>query len=567
MKKLSSILIVSLTLALLSWCGKVVDDTTVSSWNVQWFTTSYVVGVSPVFQKALYGTVIADTIKTVTTNRWGMLEYIHCQPGMQVYKNTIIAKIQANPDDLTYQNWQIQLNVLNDQLANLTTIFSLTEDTLVLQKNIIEHQYDTNSQLLSNLQKSQEYSSSNMESQQELLDQQYKYVTDSKSIDLNKMKTSVATSYKQYLILIKDSLKKVHDVFASSLSVSDKNLSLKQDVLSEYTRLKNLLSTTMNATEFSQYLSAMSDFMSLSATAVGASTPSSSLPQSSSAWVSIDSLYTAYTTLSTTFLSTKSAFDTLSTSYDTVKNTYNNQIKTLDINTNNFQDTTVNTTAIQLDTQLANLQLAQKTLETQLVSSDTNKELQLTSLKNQLLTLKQNIAVLSNSLGGEVLYAGVDGIVKMRALGEDNKVAPNTLLCQIMPTNPGNLSIQVFSYQQFPLGTKVGISNNQWQSLGTWTLVYEYPYKDPATQNYIYEIPAIKFSLKENEKVLVTSSQLVDQKELWIPLQYISPRLEGNLVRRKVWSWTQNIYVTLGNINDSYVQVLSGLNRWDEIVQ
>jgi hypothetical protein len=55
----------------------------------------------------------------------------------------------------------------------------------------------------------------------------------------------------------------------------------------------------------------------------------------------------------------------------------------------------------------------------------------------------------------------------MRAIGEDNKVAPNTLLCQIMPTNPGNLSLQVFSYQQLPLGSKVGIANDQGQFLGT----------------------------------------------------------------------------------------------------
>jgi hypothetical protein len=34
-----------------------------------------------------------------------------------------------------------------------------------------------------------------------------------------------------------------------------------------------------------------------------------------------------------------------------------------------------------------------------------------------------------------VLYAGVDGIVKSRAIGEDNKVAANTMLCQILPQN------------------------------------------------------------------------------------------------------------------------------------
>lgn len=64
-------------------------------------------------------------------------------------------------------------------------------------------------------------------------------------------------------------------------------------------------------------------------------------------------------------------------------------------------------------------------------------------------------------------------------------------------------------------------------------VVYEYPYKDPTTQNYIYEIPVVKFALKENERVIVSLSQKADQGDIWIPLQYISPRLEGNVVRRK----------------------------------
>ena len=96
----------------------------------QWFTSSYVVWNSPSSQKALYGTVIADTIKTITTNRGGILDYVNCQPGKQVYKDTVIAKITPNADDLTYQNSNIQLSTLQEQLNNLTTIFSLTENTL-----------------------------------------------------------------------------------------------------------------------------------------------------------------------------------------------------------------------------------------------------------------------------------------------------------------------------------------------------------------------------------------------------------------------------------------------------
>ena len=567
MKKTSFLFVVFLSLLFVAGCGKQTDETLLATGSVQWFTTTYVVWSSPSFQTSLYGTVIADTTKNVVTNRWGILEYIDCQPGKAVSKNTIIAKIQANPDDVSYQNNEIQLAALHQQLNNLTTIYAFTEDTLALQRTILQDQYDNNIQLFENLEKSKSYTNTSLSYQADLLEQQYDTLTQSKSVDLSKMKTSITNAYKQYLIMIKDSLKKVNDIFsATSFSVSDKDVTMKQQVLSEYSRLKNKVSTTMSADDFSQYLSDMSDLMALAASSISATTPSSALPQSSNVWVSIDGLYTTFTTLSTTFISSKSAFDTLASSYDSVKNTYNGQIKTLDINTDTFDDSTSKSTSLQIDNQIANLQLAQKTLQHQISSSSDSQAIQLTTLKNQLITMKQNIDVLSNSLGGEVLYAGVDGVVKMRALGEDNKVAPNTLLCQISPKDPSNLSIQIYSYQQLQLGSAVWLSTYQWQFLWTWVIVYEYPYKDPTTQNYIYEIPVVKFALKENERVVISLSQKADQNDIWIPLQYISPRLEGNVVRRKNWSGVQNVYVTLWNINDAYVQILSWLNIGDEIV-
>lgn len=250
---------------------------------MQSFSTTYRVGNAPVFQQAMYGTVIADSIKTILTNRGGILEYLDCQPGKEVYKDTIIAKIQANPDDPSYQNGVVQLSTLAEQFDNLTSIFSLTEDTLALQKTILQEQYDNTTQLLINLEKSQDYSASNIDYQQQLLQQQSDYLKDAKSIDLDKMKTSISTAYKQYLIMIKDALKKVNDVFiTSNYSLSDKDIDLKQDVLSEYDRLEGKISDTMSASQFSTYLTDMSDFMVLVAQSVAATTASASLPQSSS---------------------------------------------------------------------------------------------------------------------------------------------------------------------------------------------------------------------------------------------------------------------------------------------
>lgn len=567
MKRFSSIFIALAALFLFAGCWTQTDETFISTWTVQWFTTSYTVGASPVFQTSLYGTVIADSIKNIVSNRGGMLEYINCQPGKSVSRNTIIAKITPNDNDLTYQNSAIQLSVLQEQLHNLTTIFSLTEDTLAVQQDILRDQYDNNAALLANLAKTQWYTYSSLEYQEELLEQQYDTLKTAKSLDIDKMKTSIANANKQYLIMIKDALKKVNDVYASALPVSDKDPQLKQEIISTYTRLHNKVSDAMSASEFSDYLSDVSDLMSLAARGINATTPSAMLPQSSTSWLSLDTLSTAFTTLASTFVGSKSAFDTLASSYDSVKNTYNSQIKTLETNTDNLNDNTAESTKLQIDNQKASLQLAQKTIANQLNSADESQTIQLMSLKNQLLTLQQNIAVLSNSLEGEVLYAGVEWVVKMRALGEDNKLAPNTLLCQITPTDASNTSIQIFSYQRLALGSKVAIADQRGQFLWTGTILYEYPYKDPVTQNYIYEIPAVNFAVKENERVSITLSQSADKNDIRIPLHYISPRLEGNLIRKKVGSWVQNVYVKLWDINDEYVQILSGLNRGEVIVK
>lgn len=385
MKKISIIFFAVFTLFLVTWCGKVVDESIISTGSVQWFTTSYIVGNSPASQKVLYGTVISDSTKNIVASKGGVLDYVDCQPGKKVYKDTIIAKIPPNEDDTTYQNTQTQLDTLQQQYDNLTSVYTLTEETLSSQKGILEDQYDNNVNLLDDIK---------------------------------------------------------HDLRSST---------------------------------------------------------------------------------------------------GTVKS--------------------------QLKTQRTNLLLVQETLQHQMDAADTSKESQLAGITNQILTLEQNMTTLSRWLDGEVLYAGINGVVKMRAIGEENKFAPGTLICQITPTTPWNLSLQIFSYQQLSLWTKVRVTDEQWKKLGVLIITYEYPYKDPTTQNYIYEVPVIKSFFKEGQKVLIVVSQAADSDQLRIPLQYISPRLEGNLVRRKVWKAIQEVYVKLWNIDDSYVQVLSGLKIWDEIVQ
>ncbi|MEI7558505.1 MAG: hypothetical protein WCJ45_07055 [bacterium] len=60
----------------------------------------------------------------------------------------------------------------------------------------------------------------------------------------------------------------------------------------------------------------------------------------------------------------------MAASYESVKNTYNTQLQSADINTTNFENNTSQSTTLQLENQKATMQLAQKTLQTQLSSAD-----------------------------------------------------------------------------------------------------------------------------------------------------------------------------------------------------
>ncbi len=81
-------------------------------------------------------------------------------------------------------------------------------------------------------------------------------------------------------------------------------------------------------------------------------------------------------------------------------------------------------------------------------------------MKNQLISLRQGYQILNNSLAGESLYATVDGVVKIKNANVNNKVVANTMLCQISPSNAGNLQIQVFSSSPIRLGQVVSVVDN-----------------------------------------------------------------------------------------------------------
>ncbi|MEI7562549.1 MAG: hypothetical protein WCJ39_02270 [bacterium] len=129
-------------------------------------------------------------------------------------------------------------------------------------------------------------------------------------------------------------------------------------------------------------------------------------------------------------------------------------------------------------------------------------------------------------------------------MSDGNKLAPSTMICQIVPDGDKNLKIQIYSFNRMPIGQSISFYRRK-ELLGNGQIVYELPYKDAATQNYIYEMVGTSLPVLDGEKVLVKFTAANSDGQLWVPLPYIVPRLEGNYVKKLVNGKIQETPVTL----------------------
>jgi hypothetical protein len=556
-------------LLFLSWCGKTVETTVVSTWNNNIsYTNIYTVWQAQYSKENIYWIVISDWIRNIQNNVGWFIKYLNCQPWATVNKDTIIAQIEPNFQDINVQSSLIQLEYISQQINNLSSIYDRTNYNFDLQSQILQDQYENNLHLLDNLQKQKQFTASDMSVQTQSLESQLWSLENSQNIDQQKIDVSLDNFKKQSSTSLGDWLKKVDDTLQIPW-IWEKDYSLRSDLENQYSNLKDKLDEIddMSNWEFSDYLQDFADFFKLTAKVVIQSDTWSSLPQTSISWPSIDSLYTTYINLSNTILVSKSTLDNTVINYDSLENNYKNQINTMDLNLQTLKDNKWELSDIQIDNQFSNINLSVNSVNSQINSLENNRNIQLATLKNQALTLKQNYEIIGNNLKWENLTAWVDGVVKSQNVMQWNRIPSSTIICQISSSEAWSKKLQIFSYKRLILNQSVAVFNSNSIFLWTGQIIYEYPYKDPATQNYIYEMPNISREIKEWEKVRIVSESLPNQNVILIPLPYVQPRLEWNFVKKKSGLWYQETPVILWDIHNDLIEVLNGLNIGDEIVQ
>lgn len=140
-------------------------------------------------------------------------------------------------------------------------------------------------------------------------------------------------------------------------------------------------------------------------------------------------------------------------------------------------------------------------------------------------------------------------------------------MCQITPTKVASTKIQIFSSRQIPYATHVLFYNDANTLVTSGNITLELPYKDALTQNYIYEFSNNSLHIKEGTKLRVYFDAPQQTNEIWIPLSYVTPKLEGYFVTKQLSGSKQEVQVQVGDIDNGNIQIVAGLKKGDTITK
>jgi len=488
-----------------------------------------------------------------------------------------------------------QINSLKKNLENLSKQNDVSIGDIGVQTKTIEDQIKYLEDQIDYLQNTKALNNKNIT-----------LIKQNKEKELEKLKNNIAITNKQIYTTLQDAFEKIDAVFGITESnknkndsfeiyLSSKNSQLKNDVEAQFRVSKEKLANfnSMSDQQISAYIGEVTSLLKLAAESVNNSVSSPTFSQSQ-----IDGYYSTFISLANTstssLLNTKTSLDNMFSSLQTSENTYDNQINSLEsqitsldsqessIKSNidsmkksleNLKSNKTENITITLDTnkntlqsQVTTLESTNKNIEEQINWLLESKNIQMSSLDNQIVSLKQNSQTLGNNLYWEKLYAWVDGIVKAKKVDINNKISSNTLICEITSNAGEEIKIQIYAPQKM----------NIWQHfeyikddavLWTGSFETELPYKDSATQNYIYETNLKTDVLKEWDKISVKLTQEKNGWSLRVPIQFVLPKLDGQYVNLKTWTGAILKKVQAWDMNNWFVNILSWVNSWDILVR
>lgn len=587
--KIENIVLMSMIL-LLAGCSQSTDQSG-STGDVIGYQKELRITSSAGTNEQLYATVVAENTINVSSSLGGTVEQFFCQPGMAVTAGSVIARVVPDPDDMNTLNSRVQSNSLQWQLVNFSKIWEATTLSFDVQRDILLKQQESNRVQLDLLKKSlanstqqKDLTSWDTALQLASLQDQLATLELAQKTDLDKVVKSVENSRKTLYNTVYDWMKIIDDTFGITAAGKLKNaafdvyVGFNEPVLTArtenmydvyFTKLSQVVSGMTND-EVSQYAADVSSYFTDAATAISKSIVNISFSQTT-----IDGLYSSLRGASNALLATKTTFDTVAASEEALTNSYKNQISTLKINIQNLSTNKSQSASLSLDTnintlksQITTLELGQANVEQQLKNLDNTKTIQLSQLLNQTLSARQSAEILRNNLNGETLKSPISGIIKARLVSQWNKVAPNSLVCQISPHDVANLKLQISSPIKLSQWSPFVVVKND-EIIWSGKVSYELPIIDAVTQNFLYEAKLTgvwSWFMKEGERVEIAVMAEVNPQEIRVPLQFVTPKIEWYFVLLKRGDRIIEKQVFVWLIDNEKIQVLSGLQLLDVIV-
>ena len=564
--------------------------------------------------------VVSDKVKNVLSNNWWIVSYLNCEPWMKVNSKTLVAKITPDWSDPNVKNLVNQKRSLLTQITNLRNIIVSTKsnfasqlNSLNIQKANLETQINILTQNLSKLQQQKKYwvwdittQVHTLKTQLQDLENTKKKLEESKQADLTKLNKSlknIVFSSKSFLaniflkideiFWITDKNKHKNDAFESYLSA--KNTVLKEKIKNEFLKIYGRLPKDSDYDWRSEYLEKVHELLIIVKQAVSDSVSSRVLPRTA-----IDGRYNMFSQYDTNLINLKTNLDNLNQSLKTVKNNYDTQILNLQTqinatknNIDNLQKNKLGSYTSSIDVQInqikAQLDNAKSSLSnvlSQIDSLKSQENIQIKQLDSQLSSLNTSLKNIITNLSVQNIYAGVNWRIKLKKVAEWNKVWPNSLLCQIIP-DKSSLKFQVYTNTLLDTQNWYVYFDINWKKYKV-KVISKLPYKDPISQNNIYETDTkweiqlqnwkkqyidLQDILQEWEVLNVQykrewekNTQKEVSQKLFVPLDYVINKLTGYFVKKQVnWNKIDIVKVQLWNVDWADVEILSWLKVGDVI--
>jgi len=568
--------------------------------------------------------IVSDDIKTISSPMAGTLTYLNCEAWKKVYNKTLIAKVSPdfnNPNiiNLSIQKWSLvgQKNNLESvknstsasfdtQLSSLDKqIKSLWEQKIILEKNIeltkkssnlwqndLKKQIESLKNNLSGLEKNR----INLENNLELSKTWEKESLEKIEISKKSLLTNILTISKDNLLKIDEIFwitnenKRLNDKYEDYLWKKDSVLLNK--VRTDFKELNSINVSNLSDEEISIFLWNLISLNENVQKSIKKSIENIYFTQTQ-----IDTFYKIFLTYWNNLTEIKNNWDSLDNSIKSIKTNYataisnlksqisslESQIKTTKTNIENLETNKIASTEVSLDLQLSNIEAQLKTIDSNLenlISQKANlkstKKTQILNLDNQILQINQSINSLNTNLSARNIYAKLNGTVKQKISSSWNSVWINTPICQIIP-NTKSTKIKIYSPIELNMWDKLIFEfNNQ-----NYEIIIEniLTYKDPATQNYVYESNYLdKKYFKDWEILSLTFnnpnplSGAIDEKVpdkgfrvIKIPVWYIKNKIDWNFVKTSSGSIIIEKEVKLWDINWNFVEIESWLENIVEV--